>query len=82
MVLFLMPPSTWMSTSSPKSVRALSIFLSIAGMNACPPKPGSTVRVRTRSMYSVTGSRTATSVAGVTETPACMPASCISLQMM
>ena len=49
-------------------------------MNACPPKPGSTVMIRTMSSSSAYGSSADSGVAGLTARPAARPAARIALQ--
>ena len=60
--------------SSRAIARRASIFPIEAGMNDCPPKPGSTLITSTRSTSGRISRSTSTEVAGLIDTPAFAPA--------
>ena len=60
--------------SSPAIARRAWIFPIEAGMNDCPPKPGSTLIISTRSISGRISRSTSTEVAGLIETPTFTPA--------
>src|SRR5262245_64184241 len=61
------------------SERTRAIFSAAWGMNACPPKPGLTDMIRTRSTRSSTASRVSTDVPGLSAIPALLPRERIAL---
>ena len=60
--------------SSRAIARRTSIFPIEAGMNDCPPKPGSTLMISTRSICGRMSRNTSTEVAGLIDTPTFAPA--------
>ena len=74
----LMPPSTEISREGLFSAAQLDtaeIFSTHSDMNACPPKPGLTVMIRTMSTIGIHLSISSTGVSGFTEIPALSPRS-------
>ena len=72
----VIPPSTSSAIERPDFAMrfaALSIFFDWLGMKDCPPNPGFTVMIRTRSTRSRTLSSASTGVPGLSTTPGRFP---------